>query len=426
MSGLFEAATIAVVTAVVAFLILGAGGLVLVSRRMLRPATPSGGRPAVDASAQRANILLVRLDDSLTDAEEELGFALAQFGEDAVQEFASTIASAKADLAEAFRLKQQLDDAIPDSATQTREWNARVIHLCEKAQRSLDEQSAAFAGRRRTEERAPQTLAAVRAMIAETEARLGRAEETVAALRAGYAASAVATILGNPERARALLVAAAASADRAEGLIAAGEGSVAPTVAEAQADARHAAQLLDSVRSTELALAESSRRLALLVVGAKADLVEAAAARDSAPDPETGAAIARAMSELAAAVDEAGDEAAGVGDPDQAIEWIERATAGLDTALAGARNQAQRLAHAADALSGALLTARSQVQATESFIGTRRGGVGADARTRLAEAKRLLMIAEAESDPVLALDTARSSATYSRDADALARYDVLG
>jgi len=27
---------------------------------------------------------------------------------------------------------------------------------------------------------------------------------------------------------------------------------------------------------------------------------------------------------------------------------------------------------------------------------------------------------------VLALDTARSSATYSRDADALARYDVLG
>ena len=30
------------------------------------------------------------------------------------------------------------------------------------------------------------------------------------------------------------------------------------------------------------------------------------------------------------------------------------------------------------------------------------------------------------ADPVTALDTARASATYSRDADALARYDVMG
>ncbi len=45
-----------------------------------------------------------------------------------------------------------------------------------------------------------------------------------------------------------------------------------------------------------------------------------------------------------------------------------------------------------------------------------------DYRTNLHSA--LLTLAEAEADPVLALDTARSPATYSRDADALARYDV--
>jgi hypothetical protein len=71
-----------------------------------------------------------------------------------------------------------------------------------------------------------------------------------------------------------------------------------------------------------------------------------------------------------------------------------------------------------------LVSARSQIAATQDFIASRRGGIGADARTRLAEAQRLLEVAEAQSDPVAALDTARSSATYSRDADALARFDA--
>ena len=78
------------------------------------------------------------------------------------------------------------------------------------------------------------------------------------------------------------------------------------------------------------------------------------------------------------------------------------------------------------ALTGALVAARSQIATTADFIDTRRGGIGPEARTRLAEAPRLLVVAEAESDPVTALDTARASATYSRDADALARYDVMG
>jgi hypothetical protein len=77
-------------------------------------------------------------------------------------------------------------------------------------------------------------------------------------------------------------------------------------------------------------------------------------------------------------------------------------------------------------LVGALVAARSQISTTSDFIDTRRGAIGSEARTRLAEARRLLMLAETEADPVTALDTARRSATYSRDADALARYDVMG
>ena len=69
---------------------------------------------------------------------------------------------------------------------------------------------------------------------------------------------------------------------------------------------------------------------------------------------------------------------------------------------------------------------RSQIATTADFIDTRRGGIGPERgrgwRTRAVCSRW----PKPEADPVTALDTARSSATYSRDADALARYDVMG
>ena len=96
----------------------------------------------------------------------------------------------------------------------------------------------------------------------------------------------------------------------------------------------------------------------------------------------------------------------------------------MTSALASARNQAQRLEHARTAYVGTLVSARSQIAVARAFIGSRGGGV--DARTRLSEAERQLMLAEATTDPVEALDTVRRAVTHARDADALARYDAMG
>ncbi|MCB1281031.1 MAG: hypothetical protein KDB18_05865, partial [Salinibacterium sp.] len=147
---------------------------------------------------------------------------------------------------------------------------------------------------------------------------------------------------------------------------------------------------------------------------------EARAVRDAPPDAAVGSAVGRAIEtvEAALAVDSK------LRDPLATLEVLRSANAELDASMASARNQQQRLSGARTALVGALVGARSQIAATRNFIDTRRGGVGHEARTRLAEAERLLAVAEAESDPVAALDTARSSATYSRDADALARFDL--
>ena len=75
-----------------------------------------------------------------------------------------------------------------------------------------------------------------------------------------------------------------------------------------------------------------------------------------------------------------------------------------------------------------LATARAQVQAAEDYLVARRGAVGAEARTRLAEAGRLLVEAEgiAQVDPAAALATAQRAESLAGTAMSLAQQDVGG
>jgi hypothetical protein len=430
-SGLVQAVTTALVTILVLFAIVVIVGFTILARRrrlgtvvtasptaLAGPTTPAG-----DAElATRANILLVRLDDAVAQADNDLGFAVAQFGDERSRSFADALAAARRDLTESFRLKQRLDDSQPDTATQQREWNARIIHLCESSQKALTEEAASFDALRRRETDAPTQLGAVRMLVVATSMRVPTSGSTLTALAARYSPGAIATVSGNVSKARELLTTAGQGAEAANARLADPLATdVADRVQDARATATQAVRLLDAVDALSATLAEQSDRLGRLANQSQADLAEARVARDSAPDPTSGAAIGSAVTGLESVLG-----SLDTGDPAASIARLEGAVATLDSALASARNQTQRLEHASAALVGVLVSARSQIAATQDFITSRRGGVGTDARTRLAEAQRLLEVAEAQSDPVAALDSARSSATYSRDADALARFDAHG
>lgn len=427
-SDLVQAVTTALVTIVVLFAIVVIVGFTILIRRRRRgtlmTGAPTEGAAAVSSTdsdlATRANILLVRLDDAVTQADDDLGFAVAQFGDDRTRSFAEALATARRDLTESFRLKQRLDDSQPDTATQQREWNARIIHLCESSQKALADEAAAFDALRRRETDAPTELGAVRMLVVATSMRVPTTETTLTSLAARYSLSAIATVSGNVAEARELLTTAGQGAEAANARLADPLATdVADRVQEARATATRAVRLLDAVDGLGASLSEQSDRLARLTAQSQADLAEARVARDAAPDPTSGASIGSAVTGLESVLGSMES-----GDPGASLARLEGTVAILDSALANARNQAQRLEHASAALVGVLVSARSQIAATQDFIASRRGGVGADARTRLAEAQRLLEVAEAQSDPVAALDSARSSATYSRDADALARFDA--
>jgi hypothetical protein len=425
---LVQGVTTALVTILVllAIVVIAGFALLALGRRRAPAAPVSEAAPSpegdVAALATRANVLLVRLDDAVAQNEDELGFAIAQFGDDRTRSFAEALATAKSSLTESFRLKQRLDDSEPESATQQREWNARIVHLCESSLQSLAAEAAAFDALRRRETDAPAELKAVRMLVVSASMRVPAAESALASLAARYATAVVAGVSGNVAEARSLLTAAGQGAERANARLA---DPLATDVAEQVQDARDAAQsavrLLDAVDALAASLGQESARLTEFSTRSQADLAEARSIRDAAADPDSGAAVGAAIDGLESVLGSLDGS-----DPAASIARLQSAIAALDSALASARNQAQRLEHASAALVGVLVSARSQIAATQDFIASRRGGVGAEARTRLAEAQRLLAVAEVQADPVAALDTARSSATYSRDADALARYDALG
>ena len=423
---LLSAAWTAGITIVVVFV-----GIVGIGFWMLARRKKTGREPdAWGSLQQRANILLVRVDDAVKNAEDELGFAIAQFGDVKSQEFESVLTTSRTQLREAFSLQQKLDDSFADSDTQKRDWSGRIIHLCETAQASLDEQEKSFAGLRELEKNAPQNLAAVRSAISTVDNRLRSGAEIFATLAHRYDPSAISTVADNVARARTEHADAIDDADRAEKLIAEpssggaskAETSASDLIRSAGEHAYRAQKLLDAIEELRGELTKTCDAVTALRESTRTNLARARAVRDAPPDADAGANLGGAIQKIEAALAADTD----LRKPLETLELLRVANAELDSSMASARNQTQRLEGARTALVGALVGARSQVSVTRNFINTRRGGVGTDARTRLAEAERLLVVAEAEADPVAALDTARSSATYSRDADALARFDLLG
>lgn len=396
-------------------------GLVLLFRRRegAKPTSAAG----LDQAETRAGVALVHADQALSASDDELGFAVAQFGESATADFAAAIEAARAKVTQAFRLKQLLDDAVPESAQKRREYALQIVALCDSAQATLDAQNHDFSRLRADEANAPSAIASLRTRIAAATARIDDTDVTLQRVLATFEptlAEAEATAIGD---ARRHLAAATTATDTAErGVSPAGVNTVATDLAEAERALHDGIRSLDSVETVALRLDDAARALSKLIDTSTADVAEARVQRDAAPDADTGAAIIDAIDDVERTL--ADIAATRAINPIVDLDKLGAAVASLDTALASARNQAQRLEHARAALEGTLVSARSQIAVVHALVREGRR-VGADARTRLAEAERQLTIAEAEADPVEALDAARRAVTHARDADALARYDGL-
>ena len=407
-----------VVVAVIVFLVVR-------SRRKAKVAaggtTPLEQLPLQDLERQ-AGSALVATDDAVKTSEEELGFARAQFGDEATGEFEAALAQAKENLNQAFTLKQKLDDSTPDSEADTRAWNAQIIELCTQAGALLDEKAAAFDELRKLEQNAPEALAKVQELRGSVEPRIAEAESALAALSTRYAPSALATIADNPVQARQRLAFADDRLAEAQEDIGAGRGGEAAVGIRAAEEAVDQARLLvDAVGKLGQNLAAAEQSISALVANLQQDIAAASALSDA--DGRLASVIASTRQAVdAATAATAGAQLA----PLQVLQSLEAANTQIDGAIAGIRDAQEQAERARQQLGQLLLQAQAQVSAAEDYITARRGAVGATARTRLAEAGASLVQAQQlqTTDPAQALSLAQRANQLAGQAIQSAQNDV--
>ena len=411
---------LAVVAAVVVVVIL------VLRRRGTAPVTGPAAPEVPTAELKReASSALIETDDAIKTSGQEVGFALAQYGAAAAEPFQAAVSGAAGKLGQAFTLQQRLDDAEPDTEEQVRAWYRQIIALCAEANHALDEQAAAFDELRQLEANAPAAAAELETELAAIDTRLDQAEARVADLAARYTAAAIATVADNPDQAAERLTFATNALAEARTGLTAGDASAAAVDIRAAEEAIDQAKLLvDAVDRLAADLQRAESGIPAMLADLDTDLVTARAL-PAAGDASAAVPGVIARTEQTLAGVRAGLAAPPV-NPIELLQTLETMNTTMDATLQGVRNaqvQAQRLQAA---LAQSLQAARSQVSAAEDFITARRGAVGAEARTRLAEAARLTAQADSlvASDPAAALAVSQRAGSLAAEATAMARRDV--
>lgn len=425
--GILIVLVVLAVIGVVIFMIVRAG-----RKRALPSGAAPGGVAAGGAAAvptarlkQQASSALVQTDDAIKTSEQELGFAIAQYGAEATGAFQTALDTARAQLSQGFTLQQRLDDLEPDTEEQRRAWYGEIIALCEKASAALDEQAADFDELRQLEQRAPDAAASVAEMIAAVDARVDATETALAALQERYTDAALSTVADNPREADGRVAFATNALTAANARLAAGDSSAAAVGIRAAEDSvDQAVLLLHAVDRLGTDLAAAAKGVDGMLRELETDLVQARALPAGAGEAVD---LPRVISNTEREVAEAKQHlSAGRINPIELVQRLEATNEQMDAALTGVRDAQAQAQRAEAALSQTILAARSQVSAAEDFITARRGAVGAEARTRLAEAGRLVVQAEANrsADPAAALAAAHRANSLAAEAIAIARNDV--
>jgi hypothetical protein len=332
--------------------------------------------------AREARTALVAADERIRLTTDELAFAEAELGNEATQELRTALASVRTHLAEAFHLHQLNHDEIPDTPEELRTRNARIVQLCAWAEDLLEDRAGSLAEAIARARRAPEIIAGVRADAAHLRTRIPHARDTVTRMAARYSPDALRQVESNPAEAEQLLGFAEHSAAVAERRREAGQREQANLALEAATEAaRRAATLIDAVETFEVEALRAESTLSAVVEDSRDDLIVARTA------PQTPAVTA-AMGELEAALRAL--PAAGVNtDPFAQLSRLREANGGLDAAIAAARERAARPIPPLEHVRNAIDDADRQLAVARDVIAGHRGWIGADARTRVAEAERI-------------------------------------
>ncbi|PNE31404.1 hypothetical protein AF335_25645 [Streptomyces eurocidicus] len=291
--------------------------------RMVQPLTPL---PALDAEAARS---LVETDDAVRTSAEELLFAAAQLGGAATRPFAEAVGYAKGELADAFRLRQRLDDTPYEDEELRRRALDEICSHCTSANRRLDAESEAFDRLRGLRANAAGILAHAEAAARALAPRIDTAEAALAALTGCCAGTALSAFARHPAEARDRLAFATAGLAEARRALTAGDADgAAVSLRAAEAALSQARTLTTAALRRAHELTGTAARLRAAVLDAEAGLAAARSGPASAEGARRAATAERVLTGVRR------DMAGGRYDPRAVLRRVEEAAASLDAEAA--------------------------------------------------------------------------------------------
>ncbi|OBJ45716.1 hypothetical protein A5630_13075 [Mycolicibacterium mucogenicum] len=367
--------------------------------------------------------ILVEVDNAVRTSDNELALAVGEFGERDTAPFITALQNAKAAMAQAFSVRQTLDDAVPETPQQRRDLLTQVIVSAARADKELEDRRTAFHQMRDLVINAPTRLDALTQQMVALTARIEPAQKTLTGLHGQFTETALASVAGNVDGAKERLAFADQNITAARGLVSKpgdSQAALVNAIRAAESAVGQAQRLLDSVDSASTDIAHAISALPAAI----ADIQNGIAAAEATPPGARYTELTAARTAAVQAVSNA--QATGAADPLTAFTQLTAADSQLDKILATISEETAALNRLRQSYGQALLAAQSRVRGVSDFIDTRRGSVGSEARTRLAEAQRRLEAAQAAqaTDLPAAIEQANAADALAAQAQNLADNDV--
>jgi uncharacterized membrane protein YgcG/predicted nucleic acid-binding Zn-ribbon protein len=381
----------------------------------------------LDALDDLSKSMVVEVDNAVRTSDNELSLAVDEFGQQQTQPFVNAVNNAKVTLAQAFNVRQQLDDAVPETPIQRRDLLTRVVVAAAKADRELDAQKEAFEKLRDLVINAPSRLDALTQQLVEVTARMEPSQQKLTVLHGEFDPAALVSVEGNIDAAKERLKFADQNLTGARELaartVAGQQGELVDSVRATESSLGQARSLLDAIDSAASDIRQAAATLPAAIADIQAGIDQANAALQQ-PNTPHAAELTIARDAAVKAVSAA--QSTGKTDPLGAFTQLTKADADLDrllASLAEEREASERLSRTFDQ---ALFTAQSRVRAVSDYVDTRRGSIGPEARTRLSEAVRQLEAAQAtrSSDLNQAIAHANGASMLAAQAQSMANADV--
>jgi predicted nucleic acid-binding Zn-ribbon protein len=395
--------------------------------RRVDPADPNAlASVSIDALDDLSKSIVVDVDNAVRTSDNELGLAVEEFGPEQTAPFNTAVANAKTTLAQAFNVRQILDDAVPESVQQRRDLLTRVVVAAAKADRELDAQREAFEQLRDLVINAPSRLDTLTQQMVDLTARIAPSEQALAALHSQFSETALASVDDNVEIAKQRLAFADQNITNGRNLVSRPVGrqiGLVDSIRAAESSLGQARTLLDAVDSAGTDINRAVATLPSAIADIQQGINQAGtllAQGNTTHATELGAARDAAVKVVADA------QSSGTTDPLGAFTKLTQADAELDRLLASIAEEREANERLSRAYDQALFTAQSRVRGVSDYIDTRRGSIGPDARTRLAEAVRQLQAAQDKRSVNLneAIAHANGASMLAAQAQDLANADV--